>query len=53
MNGVVYEKLEWLIGSWISGIEEIVLLFVVAGVKAVVEAAAMQDEEDHRIEYQL
>jgi hypothetical protein len=54
MNGVVYKKLEWLIGSWISAAEEVALLPEAAEVMdAAAEAVVMLDEVVSKRVYQL
>jgi hypothetical protein len=54
MNGIVYEKLEWLIGSWISATEEVALLPEVAEeMDVAAEAVVMLDEVVSKLVYQL
>jgi hypothetical protein len=54
MNGVVYEKMEWLIWSWISATEEVALLPEAAEVMdAAAEAVVMLDEVVSKRVYQL
>jgi hypothetical protein len=52
MNGVIYEKLKWPIGSWISAIKVVLLSEAVEDKAVAVETAEMLDEEANKHTYQ-